>query len=87
MEKDFLACPWDNISKHVIRNKVKDKPIFKLEGDGGVGDSNCKQMRFDMRQGSCQRVPWVLCFPVLLMTDSAAWKQTPGKIRMKMVRL
>lgn len=32
-------------------------------------------------------MPWVPCFPVLLMTDSAAWKKTPRKIGMKMVRL
>lgn len=56
MEEDFLA--WhrigDNILEHVITDNVKEKPIFRLEGDGGPGESDCRQMRFDVNTGELQ---------------------------------
>lgn len=34
--------------EHVIMNKVGDRPVFRLQGDGGPGKRDCEQMRFDM---------------------------------------
>lgn len=88
MEEDFLA--WhrigDNIVEHVIMDKVKDKPIFRLEGDGCPAESDSKQMRFDMSRGDLQAGALGTLFSSA-DDDSAAWKKTPRKIGMKMVRL
>lgn len=35
-------------------NKVEDRPIFRLEGDGVPGERDCKQMRFYMSTGQLE---------------------------------
>lgn len=35
-------------------NKVEDRPVFRLDGDGGPGERDCKQMRFYMSTGQLE---------------------------------
>lgn len=88
MEKDFRV--WyhigDNMLKHVIMDRVNDKSAFRLEGDGGPGESDFRQMTFDMSTGEVQAGALGSLFSIAA-DDSAVWNKIPRKIGIKMVRL